>query len=93
LAASDLDARLTTICEHFKEDLDRDRLQTNFAMLLPELMDGKTETPIDSTDALHALGPAKRLYDELVKPVGGSYAFNASNVSNSLEQLQCHSSA
>jgi hypothetical protein len=49
LAASDLDAHLTTICEHFKEVLDRNRLQTNFAILLPELMDGKTaETPINT---------------------------------------------
>jgi hypothetical protein len=38
-------------------------------MLLPELMDGKTaETPFDIiTDTLLPLGPAKRLYDELVK--------------------------
>ena len=38
--------------------------------MLPELMDGKTaETLIDITDALLALGPAKRLYVELVKLV------------------------
>ena len=38
--------------------------------MLPELMDGKTaETLTDITDALLALGPAKRLYDELVKLV------------------------
>jgi hypothetical protein len=71
LAASNLDAYLTTICEHFEEDLDQNRLQTNFAMLLPAVMDGKTaETRTDIiTDALLDLGPAKRLYGELVKLV------------------------
>ena len=38
--------------------------------MLPELMDGKTaETLTDITDTLLALGPAKRLYGELVKLV------------------------
>ena len=38
--------------------------------MLPEVMDGKTaETLTDITDTLLALGPAKRLYVELVKLV------------------------
>jgi hypothetical protein len=93
LAASDLDAHLTTICEHFKEDVDRNRLLTNFAMLLPELTDGQTaDTPTDITvDALVALGPAKRLCGDLVKLVVLMFVMPATSAT--AERRQCHSSA
>ena len=69
LSASDLDGHLTTICEHFKDDLDRSSLHTNFVML-PDLLEGHVARTLgDITDGLLALGPAMRLYRELVKLV------------------------
>jgi hypothetical protein len=93
LAATDLDARLTTICEHFKEDLDRYRLQTNFAML-PEFMEGKTADSHwhywTGLNTNLALGLAKRLHGELVKLVVLMFEMQATSATVDRGKLQCH---
>ena len=63
-------------------------------MLLPELMDGKTaETPTDITDTLLDLGPAKRLYGELVKLVVLILVVPTTSATADRGKLQCHLSA
>jgi hypothetical protein len=62
-----LSNRLTTICAHFKDDIDSNRLRVNFEMIQDLMNQKEAKTLADVTEALMTLGPAQRLYSELVK--------------------------
>lgn len=64
---SDTDESITTICTHFRGDLDPRLLRLNLDMLA-QLMEGKmAEKLSDVTDKLEELGAARRLYSEVSK--------------------------
>ena len=62
LERDDLEQRLTSICQHYDDDLDVVKLRLNMQML-PVLLENKHVDRVDGVvAALNGLGPAKRLY-------------------------------
>jgi hypothetical protein len=65
---------ISQICNHFGSDLDQRKIRLNLEML-HDLMGGSVADKLsDVTDAIIALGPARRLYDELSKLLKSSAA-------------------
>ena len=67
LSADEITDNLTTICQHFKDDLDYRKLRQSFEDL-PVIMDNEPASCVqDIVDKVVELGPAKRLHAQLVR--------------------------